>query len=170
MASPSRVAHGSAAECLRVPSAAGAAGPPFSPRGRRGLHMGTQVASTRLHCSDEEGTLFPSNAPAGAGVCVPPTAPAAVPEPCWKCPAAWLPRQAAPLGAGAGCPPRMSRSRARHAPASQPLLSLQDLLRVPRLAGLEDLQLHRSRWGQQRLQVQRLQVQEEGKGPPARSL
>lgn len=35
----------------------------------------------------------------------------------------------------------------------------QDILRVPRLTGPQDFQLHRTRRRQQRLQVQRIQIQ-----------
>jgi hypothetical protein len=35
----------------------------------------------------------------------------------------------------------------------------QDILRVPRFAGPQDIQLHRTRRRQQRLQVQRIQIQ-----------
>lgn len=41
-------------------------------------------------------------------------------------------------------------------------LSFQDILRFSRLTGPKDLQLHRQRWTEQRLPLQRLQVQKEG--------
>jgi hypothetical protein len=39
------------------------------------------------------------------------------------------------------------------------LLYPQDILRVPRLAGPQDIQLHRTRRRQQRIQMQRIQIQ-----------
>lgn len=60
----------------------------------------------------------------------------------------------------------LHRDAGTHGRSQRVFLSLfpQNLLRLPRLAGLEDLQLHRPRRGQQRLPVQRVQVQEEGEG------
>lgn len=115
VASPSHVARGSEAERLRVPSALVLLVPRLLPEGKGAAH------GAHVHCPMRRGCSFlPTRQLAWA--CVP-CPPSATPRGAWshvgasRCVA---PMAGGSSGCGRQCPPRVTRSGARHAPVPSP--------------------------------------------------